>query len=138
MKQYLSFSIGNEEYCIELLQVQEIHSYEEPTKIAGSPDYVKGVVNLRGDVIPVADLRALIGNECVIDNRTTTIFVKPVKQVFGIIVDSVSDVVDVTPADMKEMPTLGSKIQGCEMVGIASVNKRMLIILDVSGVIQEN
>ncbi|MDP3519408.1 MAG: chemotaxis protein CheW, partial [Hydrogenophaga sp.] len=105
--EYLSFRLGNEEYGIPILTVQEIRGYQEPTRIANAPPAIKGVVNLRGVIVPIVDLRLQLGLEQAVYNEiTATIVLNLGQRVVGIVVDSVSDVVALSAAQIKEPPQL--------------------------------
>lgn len=134
--EYLTFRVGAEEYGIDILRVQEIRSYEPPTRIAGAPPFVKGVVNLRGTIVPVVDLRLKLGCEQASYDRFTVVVVLNVRgRVVGAVVDSVSDVIELGSDDIKPAPEIDSGIdRGC-ITGIGSVgdgaSARMLILLDI-------
>ncbi|MET0333869.1 MAG: chemotaxis protein CheW [Rhizobacter sp.] len=136
--EYLSFRIGNEEYALDILKVQEIRSYEPPTRMAGSPACIKGVVNLRGTIVPVVDLRVLVGsNEPLYDTVTAVIVLNVSQRIVGVVVDAVSDVVALSDSQIRPLPALGES--GCRRFwsGIALIaqpteaRQRMLILTDV-------
>ena len=130
--EFLTFTLGAEEYGIDILKVQEIRSYEQPTRIANAPAFVKGVVNLRGVIVPVVDLRLKLGCETVEYNSFTVVIVLNVKgRVVGAVVDSVSDVLELKADSIKPAPEMTSAIdEGC-ITGIGSINDRMLILIDI-------
>ena len=132
-KEFLTFRLGSEEYGIDILRVQEIRSYEEPTRIANSPKFIKGVVNLRGVIVPVVDLRIKLGSEKVEYNGFTVVIVLNVKgRVVGAVVDSVSDVLELPESDLKPSPEMNSHAaDNAYVTGIASVGERMLIMMDI-------
>lgn len=132
-KEFLTFRLGAEEYGIDILRVQEIRSYEEPTRIANSPKFIKGVVNLRGVIVPVVDLRIKLGCENVEYNGFTVVIVLNVKgRVVGAVVDSVSDVLELPESDLKPAPEMSSAAaDDAYVTGIASVGDRMLIVMDI-------
>ena len=135
-KEYLSFRLGDEEYGIDILRVQEIRSYEAPTRIANAPDFVKGVVNLRGVIVPVVDLRLKLGCDSADTTDFTVVIVLNVQgRVIGAVVDSVSDVLALGADSIKPAPELSSSVNpGCIM-GIGCVKagnvERMLILTDI-------
>ena len=136
--EYLSFRLGNEEYGIPILTVQEIRGYQEPTRIANAPPAIKGVVNLRGVIVPIVDLRVQLGLEQVAYNEiTATIVLNLGQRVVGIVVDSVSDVVALTPAQIKAPPQMTSGIDTAYVTGIATQAQvsgsegRMLILVNI-------
>jgi purine-binding chemotaxis protein CheW len=130
--EYLTFRLGAEEYGIDILRVQEIRSYEEPTRIANSPSFIKGVVNLRGVIVPVVDLRIKLGCETVEYNGFTVVIVLNVKgRVVGAVVDSVSDVLELQNSEIKPAPEMNTTVETTFITGIASVGERMLILMDI-------
>ena len=132
--EFLTFRLGGEEYGIDILRVQEIRSYEQPTRIANAPHFIKGVVNLRGVIVPIIDLRLKLGCETAEYNAFTVVIVLNVKgRVVGAVVDSVSDVMELTREHIKAAPEMNSNIDGNFITGIGSVGDRMLILMDIEG-----
>ncbi len=130
--EFLSFRLGAEEYGIDILRVQEIRSYEEPTRIANAPHFIKGVVNLRGVIVPVVDLRIKLGCEKVDYNGFTVVIVLNVRgRVVGAVVDSVSDVLELASDAIKPAPEMNTTVDTSFITGIASVGERMLILMDI-------
>ena len=130
-REYLSFRLGSEEYGIDILKVQEIRSYEAPTRIANAPAFLKGVINLRGVIVPIVDLRVKFGCDADI-NAVTAVIVLAVKgRVIGAVVDSVSDVLELPHEVIKPAPAMGGSIDTSYLTGIASVAERMLILMDI-------
>ncbi len=131
--EFLTFRLGAEEYGIDILRVQEIRSYEKPTRIANSPSFIKGVVNLRGVIVPVVDLRIKLGCEKVEYNDFTVVIVLNVKgRVVGAVVDSVSDVLELPRDAIKPAPEMNNaSVDTAFITGIASVGERMLILMDI-------
>ena len=130
--EYLTFRLSSEEYGIDILRVQEIRSYEEPTRIANAPAFIKGVVNLRGVIVPVVDLRIKLGCEKVEYNGFTVVIVLNVHgRVVGAVVDSVSDVLELSTELIKPAPEMTLAVDTSFITGIASVNERMLILMDI-------
>ncbi len=130
--EYLTFRLGAEEYGIDILRVQEIRSYEEPTRIANSPHFIKGVVNLRGVIVPVVDLRIKLGCDSVEYNGFTVVIVLNVKgRVVGAVVDSVSDVLELAKDQINQAPEMSTTVDTTFITGIASVGERMLILMDI-------
>ena len=132
-REFLTFRLGTEEYGIDILKVQEIRSYEPPTKIANAPAYLKGVVNLRGVIVPVVDLRIKLGCESVEYNGFTVVIVLNVKgRVVGAVVDSVSDVMQLADQMIQPAPEMSASIVDTTYItGIANVNERLLILMDI-------
>jgi len=130
--EFLTFRLGGEEYGIDILRVQEIRSYEEPTRIANAPHFIKGVVNLRGVIVPVVDLRIKLGCEKVEYNGFTVVIVLNVHgRVVGAVVDSVSDVMELASDLIKPAPEMNTTMDTGFITGIASVGERMLILMDI-------
>jgi purine-binding chemotaxis protein CheW len=128
---YLTYRLGAEEYGIDIRRVQEIRSYEQPTRIPGSPPSVKGVVNLRGVIVPIVDLRLHLNCETAEYNDFTVVIVLSVRgRVAGVVVDSVSDVIDLAPEAVKPPPELSTG--GLDFItGIGNVGERMLMLVDL-------
>lgn len=130
--EFLTFRLGSEEYGIDILRVQEIRSYEEPTRIANAPAFIKGVVNLRGVIVPVVDLRIKLGCDKVEYNGFTVVIVLNVHgRVVGAVVDSVSDVLELAGDLIKPAPEMNTNVNTSFITGIASVGERMLILMDI-------
>ncbi|URI08195.1 chemotaxis protein CheW [Aquincola tertiaricarbonis] len=131
--EFLTFRLGAEEYGIDILRVQEIRSYEQPTRIANAPGFIKGVVNLRGVIVPIVDLRLKLGCDSAEYNTFTVVIVLNVRgRVVGAVVDSVSDVLELAPDTIKPAPELSSgQIDTSYITGIGSVADRMLILMDI-------
>jgi len=130
-REYLSFRLGAEEYGIDILKVQEIRSYEAPTRIANAPAYLKGVINLRGVIVPVIDLRLKFGCDDAIGPITAVIVLAVKGRVIGTVVDSVSDVMQLPNDSIKPPPSMGSMVDTKHLIGIATLAERMLILMDI-------
>ena len=130
--EYLCFRLGAEEYGIDILKVQEIRSYEPPTRIANAPAFMKGVVNLRGVIVPIVDLRLKLGCETAEYNHFTVVIVLNVRgRVVGAVVDSVSDVLELGGDQIRPAPATNATIDTSYITGIGSVAERMLILMDI-------
>ncbi len=138
--EYLAFRLGDQEYGIDIQRVQEIRSYEQPTRIANAPACIRGVVNLRGVIVPIVDLRLKLGCAKAEYNHFTVVVVLDVKgRVVGAVVDSVSDVLALAREQIKPAPGLGSSIEACCIRGVGAVRsgpgeagrERTLILLDI-------
>jgi len=130
--EYLTFRLGAEEYGIDILRVQEIRSYEPPTRIANAPAFLKGVVNLRGVIVPIVDLRLKLGCDSAEYNHFTVVIVLNVRgRVVGAVVDSVSDVLELAGDTIRPAPAMNSTIDTGFITGIGSVADRMLILMDI-------
>jgi purine-binding chemotaxis protein CheW len=131
--EYLTFRLGGEEYGIDILRVQEIRSYEQPTRIANSPAFLKGVVNLRGVIVPIIDLRVKLNcNSADFNAFTVVIVLNIMGRVVGAVVDSVSDVLELTIDQVKEAPMMNANVDMSFITGIANVGERMLILMDIT------
>ncbi len=132
--EFLTFRIGAEEYGIDILKVQEIRSYEPPTRIANAPPFIKGVINLRGVIVPIVDMRLKLGCECAEYNNLTVVIVLNLRgRMVGAVVDSVSDVLSLALNSIKSAPEISSAVDIDFITGIASMTDRMLILLDIEG-----
>jgi purine-binding chemotaxis protein CheW len=130
--EFLTFRLGGEEYGIDILRVQEIRSYEQPTRIANSPDFLKGVVNLRGVIVPIIDLRVKLNCETADFNAFTVVIVLNIQgRVVGAVVDAVSDVLELSGDAIKPAPTMNAQVDMSFITGIANVGDRMLILMDI-------
>ena len=130
--EFLTFRLGAEEYGIDILRVQEIRSYEPPTRIANAPAFIKGVVNLRGVIVPIVDLRLKLGCASAEYNSFTVVIVLNVKgRVVGAVVDSVSDVLELQGDAVKPAPEMNSAVDLSFITGIGNVADRMLILMDI-------
>jgi purine-binding chemotaxis protein CheW len=131
-REYLTFRLDQEEYGIDILKVQEIRGYERPTRIANAPEFIKGVVNLRGTIVPIVDMRLKFNcTKAEYDAFTVVIILNLRNRIVGIVVDSVSDVMELPPESLKAAPEMDSMIDSSAVVGLGSVGDRMLILLDI-------
>lgn len=134
--EFLSFSLGAEEYGIDIQNVQELRSYEPVTHIANAPDYVKGVVNLRGIIVPIIDMRIKFSlPEPTYDTSTVVIILNVAGSVMGIVVDSVFDVTLLSSDQIKPAPRLGGKIDLDYLIGMGTIDGRMLLLVDIGKLI---
>jgi purine-binding chemotaxis protein CheW len=132
MQEFLTFTLGQEEYAIDILRVQEIRGYDQVTAIANSPSFIKGVINLRGAIVPIVDLRIKFNLEAVTyDQFTVVIILNVLKRIIGVVVDSVSDVIALDGTAIKPPPEFGSTFNTEYLMGLASVDARMLILVDI-------
>lgn len=131
-QEFLAFTLGREEYCIDILKVQEIRGYETVTPIPNTPAFMKGVVNLRGLIVPIIDLRIKLELEMVTyDQFTVVIILSICGRIVGVVVDSVSDVIALAADEIKEAPQLGAAIKTDYINGLVTLDERMLIIIDI-------
>jgi len=133
---YLTFVLATEEYAIDILRVQEIKSWTKVTPIPNTPDYICGVINLRGTIVPIVELRSRFNIEHLEHSATTVVVVlkvvsKEKERIMGIVVDAVSDVYDVTEDDIKPPPEFGTVISTEFVKGLATVGDKMVIVLDI-------
>ncbi len=131
-REYLTFRLDQEEYGIDILKVQEIRGYEPPTRIANAPNFIKGVVNLRGTIVPIVDMRLKFAcAKAEYDSFTVVIILNLRNRIVGIVVDSVSDVMELPAENLKSAPDIESVIDSSAVLGLGSVGGRMLILLDI-------
>ena len=131
-QQFLSFQLGAEEYGIDILRVQEIRAYEKATRMPNTPAYIKGVINLRGVIVPVIDLRMKFGLDSAEYNEMTVVVVLNLAhRTIGIVVDSVSDVLALAADDIRPAPEFTARVDNAFVRGLATIDQRMLIIADI-------
>ncbi len=130
--EFLTFMLANEEYGIDIIKVQEIRGYGAVTAIANAPNFIKCVVNLRGNIVPIVDLRIKFNlNNIKYDDSTVVIILNIAERVVGIVVDSVSDVMTLTPDQIKPVPEFASTFDTEYLIGLGAVDQRMLILVDI-------
>ena len=130
--EFLTFRLGGEEYGIEILKVQEIRGYDSITHIANSPNYIKGVINLRGIIVPIIDMRIKFNlAHAAYDQFTVVIILTVAGRVMGVVVDGVSDVITLADDQVRQTPGLGSAIETQYIMGLGTVDERMLILIDI-------
>lgn len=132
--EYLSFQLGTEAYAIDILSVQEIRSYEAPTRLVGAPSFIQGVIDLRGVIVPIIDLRLKLGLPATAPTDTTVVVVLNVLgRVLGAVVDAVSDVIELSPNSIRPAPMLGSALADMRFVtGLAHHADRLTILVDIA------
>ncbi len=138
--QYLSFTLGDEDYGIDILKVMEIRGWEEPRPLPETPDYVRGVLDLRGSIVPVIDMRLRFNLEHAECTSTTVIIILSIQlngrpYTIGIVVDSVSDVLDMQVRDIKDAPSLGKNIDTRYILGMFSMDEHVVLLLDVDNLL---
>ena len=139
IQQYLSFTLGEEHYGIEILRVQEIKGHSGITTIPNTPPHLKGVMNLRGTVIPVVDLRAKFSLEDREYTKFTVIIVVTIGvKIVGLVVDAVSDVLDIAPAQIRPTPDLGARTDTRFISGMASVGEKLVVLLDIERLLADD
>ncbi|MEC4720179.1 chemotaxis protein CheW [Noviherbaspirillum sp. CPCC 100848] len=130
--EFLAFTLGKEEYGIHILKVQELRGYEAPTRIANAPAFIKGVVNLRGIIVPIVDMRIKFNlGTPTYDQFTVVIILNIAGRVMGMVVDSVSDVITLSPEQVKPAPEMGTALNTDHLIGLGTIDERMLILVDI-------
>ncbi len=128
----LAFTLGQEEYGIDIQKVQELRSYDAVTHIANAPEHIKGVVNLRGIIVPIIDMRIKFNlGTPTYDQFTVVIILTIGSRVMGIVVDSVSDVITLKPEQVKAAPQMSSVLDTDYLIGLGTLDQRMLILVDI-------
>ena len=135
-RQFLTFALGDEEYGIDILKVQEIRGYEPPTRIAHAPAFIKGVVNLRGTIIPIVDMRLKFNcSKAEYNSFTVVIILNIGHRTVGMVVDSVSDVLELAAGQIKPAPEFNGAIEAAYITGLGTIkhgdDERMLILMDI-------
>jgi len=131
-QEYLTFSLGDEHYAVDILKVQEIRGYGAVTKIANAPSFIKGVINLRGVIVPIIDLRIKFNlGKAHYDEFTIVIVLNLANRVVGMVVDGVSDVVSLAGDEIKNPPDFSANFDSEYILGLATVDEQMLIIADI-------
>ncbi|MCO4759148.1 MAG: purine-binding chemotaxis protein CheW [Oceanospirillaceae bacterium] len=141
--QYLTFIIAQEEYGVDILRVQEIKGWSKTTPIPNTPDYIKGVMNLRGAIVPIIDLRERFGLPPLEYGPMTVVIVLSVfseerERLMGVVVDAVSDVYNVKPDDLKPAPDLGGKLRSEFIKGLATVDEKLMIVIDIDNLLNSD
>lgn len=137
--EFLAFSLGDEVYGIDILMVQEIRGYEPVTKIANTPAFIKGVINLRGVIVPVVDMRIKFQLDAVDYNQFTVVIVLNVcGRVIGMVVDGVSDVIELAPDQIHAVPEFGSNLDTEYLRGMGTMDDRMIILIDIERLMSAN
>lgn len=131
--EFLTFTLGDEEYGIDIQNVQELRSYDTVTRLANAPEFIKGVVNLRGVIVPIIDMRIKFSlGTPVYDQFTVVIILQIAGRVMGMVVDSVSDVITLAGDEIKPAPQMGTAINTDYLIGIGAVDQRMIMLIDIA------
>lgn len=139
--QYLTFILAGEEYGVDILRVQEIKGWDSVTEIPNTPDYIQGVINLRGTIVPIIDMRRRFQMDVIDYGKTTVVIVLQIftsndkERTMGFVVDAVSDVYDVKRNELKPPPDFGSSVSTDFIKGMATVDEKMIILLDIDHLI---
>ncbi|WP_411881085.1 chemotaxis protein CheW [Polaromonas sp. YR568] len=130
--EFLAFTLGQEEYGVDIQKVQELRGYDTVTRIANAPEHIKGVVNLRGIIVPIVDMRIKfkLGTPTY-DQFTVVIILNIASRVMGMVVDSVSDVITLSPEQIRPAPEMGSVLDTDYLIGLGTLDERMLILVDI-------
>ena len=132
VSEFLAYRLGSEEYGIDIQKVQELRGYDAVTAIANTPAFIKGVVNLRGIIVPIVDMRIKFNlGSPVYDQFTVVIILNISGRIMGMVVDSVSDVITLTPEQIKPAPAMGTAVDTDYLMGLGTIEERMLILLDI-------
>ncbi|MDD9912734.1 MAG: chemotaxis protein CheW [Alphaproteobacteria bacterium] len=135
--QFLTFTLQEETYGVDILKVQEIRGWSEPTPIPNAPEFIRGVMNLRGEIVPILDMRRRFQMDETSFTKYTVIVVVNVRErTIGMTVDAVSDVMDITVEDMKDAPDFGTSIDASFIRGLAASEEKMVILLDIDAMLQ--
>jgi len=135
-EEFLTFSLADEHYALDILSVKEIRGYEAVTKIANAPAFIKGVINLRGDIVPIVDLRIKFNvGSATYDEFTIVIVLHVHDRIVGIVVDGVSDVVNVSKEQLRPPPNFGVAFDSRYLLGLATINEQMIIFVDINQLI---
>ncbi|MBR7783072.1 chemotaxis protein CheW [Undibacterium luofuense] len=130
--EYLAFTLGNEEYGIDILKVQEIRGYEAVTRIANAPVFMKGVINLRGIIVPIVDMRIKFAlGDVIYDQFTVVIILNISGRIVGMVVDSVSDVTTLKNDQIRPAPEMGTTFSTDFLIGLGTFDERLLILVDI-------
>lgn len=130
--EFLTFTLGKEEYGMDILKVQEIRGYDAVTSIAGAPEFIKGVINLRGTIVPIVDMRIKFNMGNVqYDQFTVVIILNIADRVVGMVVDGVSDVITLAQEQIRPAPDFGAAIDTRYILGLGTVEERMIILVDI-------
>lgn len=135
-QEFLTFTLGDEHYALDILTVKEIRGYESVTKIANAPAFIKGVINLRGDIVPIVDLRIKFNvGEATYNEFTIVIVLHIHNRIVGIVVDGVSDVVSLNKDQLRPPPNFGVAFDSRYLLGLATINEQMIILVDINELI---
>jgi len=135
-QEFLTFTLGDENYALDILKVKEIRGYEAPTRIANAPPFIKGVINLRGDIVPIVDLRIKFNlGQATYDEFTIVIVLHIHNRIVGIVVDGVSDVVSLSKEQLRPPPDFGVAFDSRYLLGLATINEQMIILVDINELI---
>lgn len=136
IREYLTFSLGDEHYALDIMAVKEIRGYEAVTRIANAPEFIKGVINLRGDIVPIVDLRLKFNvGDATYDEFTIVIVIQVHDRMVGMVVDGVSDVIELSREERRPPPEFGVAFDSRFLVGLAKVQDHMVILVNIEALI---
>ena len=139
MMEFLTFVLGDENYALDIMTVKEIRGYEAVTKIANAPPFIKGVINLRGDIVPIVDLRIKFEvGEATYNEFTIVIMLNVGERIVGIVVDEVSDVIKVSDSEIKPPPEFGVAFDSSYLLGLAPIDEQMIILVNIESLISSD
>jgi purine-binding chemotaxis protein CheW len=135
-KEFLSFVLGDEHYALDIMAVKEIRGYETVTKIANAPSFIKGVINLRGDIVPIVDLRLKFAvGEATYNEFTIVIMLNVAQRIVGIVVDGVSDVIRLADDEIRPPPEFGVGFDSHYLLGLVPIEDHMVILVNIESLI---
>lgn len=135
-REFLSFVLGTEHYALDIMSVKEIRGYEPVTQIANAPPFIKGVINLRGDIVPIVDLRLKFDvGKATYDEFTIVIMLNVADRIVGIVVDGVSDVIRLTDEEIRPAPEFGVAFDSRYLLGLAPIEDQMVILVNIEQLI---
>lgn len=135
--EYLLFNLGSEEYAVCILKVQEIRGYDPVTRIVNTPQFIKGVINLRGEIIPIVDLRIRFNfNEVTYTPFTVVIILSILEKTIGIVVDGVSDVISFKKSEIRPVSDIGLSVDHGFMMGLVALQERLVVLLDIEKILK--
>ena len=138
-REFLSFVLGDEHYALDIMAVKEIRGYEAVTKIANAPPFIKGVINLRGDIVPIIDMRIKFSvGEVIYNEFTIVIMLNVAERIVGIVVDGVSDVIRVSEDEIRPPPEFGVAFDSRYLLGLVPIDEHMVILVNIESLISSD
>ncbi|MFT7412871.1 MAG: purine-binding chemotaxis protein CheW [Paraglaciecola sp.] len=138
-REFLSFVLGKEHYALDIMSVKEIRGYEAVTKIANAPPFIKGVINLRGDIVPIVDLRLKFEvGEATYNEFTIVIMLNVAQRIVGIVVDGVSDVIRLADDEIRPAPDFGVAFDSRYLLGLVPIEDHMVILVNIESLISSD
>jgi purine-binding chemotaxis protein CheW len=138
-REFLSFVLGEEHYALDIMSVKEIRGYEKVTQIANAPPFIKGVINLRGDIVPIVDLRLKFNvGEATYNEFTIVIMLNVAQRIVGIVVDGVSDVIRLADDEIRPPPEFGVAFDSRYLLGLVAIEENMVILVNIERLISSD